>query len=68
MDAHRTKVGIEGTWQAYFDLFKQALNDGDQGVKVVQLQRQKIQPSKEFDEAGSMVAAIHTQSTHQSFS
>ena len=36
MMAHRSKVGIEGTWQAYFDLLKQALKDGDLGVKVTQ--------------------------------
>jgi len=42
MDSHRTKVGIEGTWQAYFDLFKEALNDGDKGVKVMQFSQRQI--------------------------
>ena len=37
MNSHRKAIGIEGTWQAYFDLLKQAIADGDQGVKVAQI-------------------------------
>ena len=39
MTKHRQKVGIEGSWQAYFDLLKQAIADGDKGIKVIQIER-----------------------------
>ena len=37
---HRKAIGIEGTWQAYFDLLKSAIADGDQGIKVVKVEKQ----------------------------
>ena len=34
MRAHRTHLGIEGTWKAYFDLLKQAMSEGANAIKV----------------------------------
>ena len=59
MSQHRAKVGIEGTWQAYFDLLKQALQDGDLGVKVVSINLPK-DASIDGKEPSSVIGDRHT--------
>ena len=51
MISHRAALGIEGTWQAYFDLLVQAISEGDKSVKVVATDK-----SVPVREAGSVMA------------
>ena len=57
MKAHRYALGIEGTWQAYFDLLVQAISEGDNAVKIIAVEKPQMS-----NESGSNIAQ-HTQSS-----